>query len=78
MTEAPHMGALGVTIPDSSYVIDTFEDGKFLTFAREIRGGQMPTTIEILPEWIGINSFQAPTIAILERALDAPPQGSPG
>lgn len=74
----PHIRVLcGFQFVTPSYVSATPKDGKVLAFSGDLRGDQLPTTVEILPDWIKNKDTIAPTVAVIDRALDALPPGIP-
>ena len=74
----PHIWVFwGLKVVSPSYASDTPEYRKFLSFARDICGGQLMTTIKIFPVWIYQNDIVSPNVVSLERDLETISQGVP-
>ena len=74
----PHIWVLWVfQFVTPSYVSATPKDRKVLAFSGDLQCGQLPTTVNILPEWLKQKDIIAPTVAVIEWYLDAPPPWGP-
>ena len=74
----PHIRVLwGVECVIPSFTRPTPEDGKTLAFAMGILQGQLPTTIEVNPEWFQVDNEDIPTLEDLTQAIAQTAPGKP-
>ena len=65
----------GIQYVTPSFLRGVPEQGEILAFTQDIRQGNIPSTVEISPEWLEINDRDVPFVKGLDRALYTLPPG---